>query len=568
MERTIRPGAEWQAVDAGYGDIRYDLADGIAKITICRPEVRNAFRPQTLFELQDAFERARDDRDVGVIVLTGEGPTRSARAATSASAATTATSATTASAGSTCSTSRSRSAACRSRWSRWSRATRSAAATCCTSCATSPSPPTTRASARPARGSARSTAGTARAARALGRAEEGARDLVPLPRSTTRRQALDMGLVNTVVPARGARGGDGRVVPRDAAAQPARAAHDQGVVQRGRRRPRRHPAARGRRDAPLLHERGGAGGQARLPREAHAPTSPSSRSARDADRRREWVQGARPRTLGAAVAPVLVGTAAAVADADGVIVVAVRGRAGRRARAAGRRELRERLLRRRARHRPRAQGPAAAHRDRDSRRRARCGTRPRSAFGVAAVVGARALAGRRTRGCCSSASPPSPPPCSTPADPKPLRLHRARRGAWCSCSSASSRRSAPRTCRSRRSRARRGGARSSSGCSPAPSCSPTTCATSRPTPSSGKRTLAVRVGAPATRRLFVACYVGSFVVGRRHRHHAAVGAARPARAAARGRAGARRCLTRADPPSLVARAGRDVAARAGRRASW
>jgi len=72
--RTIRPGAEWTVVDAGYGDIRYETSDGIAKITICRPEVRNAFRPQTLFELQDAFERARNDRDIGVIVFTGEGP--------------------------------------------------------------------------------------------------------------------------------------------------------------------------------------------------------------------------------------------------------------------------------------------------------------------------------------------------------------------------------------------------------------------------------------------------------------------------------------------------------------
>ena len=48
--------------------------DGIAKITINRPEVRNAFRPQTLVELSDAFERAREDAEVGVIVLTGEGP--------------------------------------------------------------------------------------------------------------------------------------------------------------------------------------------------------------------------------------------------------------------------------------------------------------------------------------------------------------------------------------------------------------------------------------------------------------------------------------------------------------
>jgi naphthoate synthase len=72
-ERTIRPGAEWKPVEAGYGDVRYETADGIAKITIARPEVRNAFRPRTLFELIDAFERARNDRDVGVVILTGDG---------------------------------------------------------------------------------------------------------------------------------------------------------------------------------------------------------------------------------------------------------------------------------------------------------------------------------------------------------------------------------------------------------------------------------------------------------------------------------------------------------------
>ncbi len=57
-----------------YRDIRYEVAEGIAKVTICRPEVRNAFRPQTLFELSDAFESARDDPEVGVVVLTGQGP--------------------------------------------------------------------------------------------------------------------------------------------------------------------------------------------------------------------------------------------------------------------------------------------------------------------------------------------------------------------------------------------------------------------------------------------------------------------------------------------------------------
>ena len=80
--------------------------------------------------------------------------------------------------------------------------------------------------------------------------------------------ALDMGLVNTVVPARRSRGRDGRVGAPDAAALAARAAHAEGVDERGRRRPRRHPATRRRRDAPLLHDRGGAGGQERVPREA------------------------------------------------------------------------------------------------------------------------------------------------------------------------------------------------------------------------------------------------------------------------------------------------------------
>ena len=64
---------EWQA-QGTWTDIGYETAEGIAKITIRRPEVRNAFRPKTLFELHDAFELARDDPGIGVIVLTGEGP--------------------------------------------------------------------------------------------------------------------------------------------------------------------------------------------------------------------------------------------------------------------------------------------------------------------------------------------------------------------------------------------------------------------------------------------------------------------------------------------------------------
>ena len=57
-----------------YEDIRYEKSAGIAKITIDRPEVRNAFRPQTIVEISLALEDAREDTDVGVIVLTGEGP--------------------------------------------------------------------------------------------------------------------------------------------------------------------------------------------------------------------------------------------------------------------------------------------------------------------------------------------------------------------------------------------------------------------------------------------------------------------------------------------------------------
>jgi len=63
---------DW-ARQGDYQDIAYERADGIAKLTICRPEVRNAFRPQTLFELSRAFDAARDDPEVGVVVLTGQG---------------------------------------------------------------------------------------------------------------------------------------------------------------------------------------------------------------------------------------------------------------------------------------------------------------------------------------------------------------------------------------------------------------------------------------------------------------------------------------------------------------
>ena len=66
---------KWATARGGekFTDIKYESADGMAKITINRPEVRNAFRPQTIIELKEAFDLARDNSEVGVIIFTGEG---------------------------------------------------------------------------------------------------------------------------------------------------------------------------------------------------------------------------------------------------------------------------------------------------------------------------------------------------------------------------------------------------------------------------------------------------------------------------------------------------------------
>lgn len=63
---------QWESVKQ-YQDIRYERAQGIAKVTINRPEVRNAFRPETVKEMIDAFHHIRDDETTGVVLLTGEG---------------------------------------------------------------------------------------------------------------------------------------------------------------------------------------------------------------------------------------------------------------------------------------------------------------------------------------------------------------------------------------------------------------------------------------------------------------------------------------------------------------
>lgn len=72
MTEENNSSINWQA-HGSYNDILYHKADGIAKITINRPEVRNAFRPETVSEMSHALNDARDDQEIGVVILTGAG---------------------------------------------------------------------------------------------------------------------------------------------------------------------------------------------------------------------------------------------------------------------------------------------------------------------------------------------------------------------------------------------------------------------------------------------------------------------------------------------------------------
>ena len=71
-EASLYEPIEWRS-EGSYEDIRYERGEGIARITIDRPGVHNAFRPQTLAELRNAFDRARDDLEVAAIIFTGAG---------------------------------------------------------------------------------------------------------------------------------------------------------------------------------------------------------------------------------------------------------------------------------------------------------------------------------------------------------------------------------------------------------------------------------------------------------------------------------------------------------------
>lgn len=73
MELSVT-AEQWIEIKA-FQDIRFEKTeDGIAKVTINRPEVRNAFRPETVQEMQQAFEICRNDPSIGIVILTGEGP--------------------------------------------------------------------------------------------------------------------------------------------------------------------------------------------------------------------------------------------------------------------------------------------------------------------------------------------------------------------------------------------------------------------------------------------------------------------------------------------------------------
>jgi naphthoate synthase len=72
LASAIKPAAEWRPAGE-FEDVLYETAEGIAKIAINRPQVRNAFRPKTVSELQDAFRRAHEDDSIGVVILTGAG---------------------------------------------------------------------------------------------------------------------------------------------------------------------------------------------------------------------------------------------------------------------------------------------------------------------------------------------------------------------------------------------------------------------------------------------------------------------------------------------------------------
>ena len=276
---------------ASYEDILYERREGIAKITINRPEVRNAFRPQTLAELRDAFGRARDDLEVGDDHLhRRRRRRRSARAATSGFAATTATSATTRSPQQ--GVGRLDVGDLHVQIRRLPKPVVAMVAGYAVGgghilhlvCDLTIAADNARfGQTGPRVGSFDGGFGAGLLARNVG--VKRAKEIWFLCRLYDAERGARDGARQRGRPARRARARDGRLVPRDVEPLAARAAAAEGELQRRRGRARRAAAALPRRDAALLHDRGGPGGPQRLrrgppPRLLEVPASgPELRSA-------------------------------------------------------------------------------------------------------------------------------------------------------------------------------------------------------------------------------------------------------------------------------------------------
>ena len=299
------PQGEWS-------DIRYETAEGIAKITIDRPDVRNAFRPRTTKELILAFERARDDPEIGVVILTGEGTEAFSSGGDQ-----------------------------RIRGDdgyvdeegigrlnvldlqiqirRFPKPVIAMVAgyaiggghvlhLCCD--LTIAADNARFGQTGPRVGSFDGGYGIGLLARQIG--EKRAKEVWFLCRQY---DAVDGALVGTRERRgthRRAGSDDGRVGEGAAREVPARAPIGEGGLQRRRGRPRGRAAAGRGCDAPVLHDRGSAGRQERVPGQARPRLREVPETAVSAAAGwRVWWLGARPRTLGAGLVPVLVGTAAA-----------------------------------------------------------------------------------------------------------------------------------------------------------------------------------------------------------------------------------------------------------------
>ena len=269
-EESLYEPIAWEAAGE-FSDILYEKADGIAKISINRPEVRNAFRPQTLAELKDAFDRARDDLEVGSIIFTGAGTEAFCSGGDQSIRGDD---------GYIGDDDVARKGVGRLdvgdlhvQIRRLPKPVVAMVAGYAIGgghilhlvCDMTVAGDNARfGQTGPRVGSFDGGFGASLLARNIG--VKKAKEVWFLCRHYTAEEALDMGLVNAGRPGRSARTGDRRLVPRDGSPLPSFPPPAQVELQRRRGRPDRPPAAFPRRDPALLHVGGGPGGTERLPR--------------------------------------------------------------------------------------------------------------------------------------------------------------------------------------------------------------------------------------------------------------------------------------------------------------